>query len=183
MSGHLHHKSHVHFTPRKRTFRHPVISLACACIVESTGTPSALDISSSVPPHSTARRCPQRDRPVPAPYAKSCCASKQFKRGHDLLVMQAVTIWQQCCRNRTNTYVSLFSLLGGRLSKGGNMLRSILLAVTISLLAGSVPAFAQIKSCNEWCLANRCGVGSMNRNECMRRCVPACQQKNPKTKS
>ena len=62
------------------------------------------------------------------------------------------------------------------------MLKPVVLAVTMSLLVGSVPAFAQTKSCSQWCLANRCGTGSMNRNECMRQCVSACQKKNPAAK-
>jgi hypothetical protein len=62
------------------------------------------------------------------------------------------------------------------------MLRAILLAVAISLVAGSIPAFAQnfAGSCRDLCLKNRCGHGSMNPNVCMYNCVAACKKKNPK---
>jgi hypothetical protein len=64
------------------------------------------------------------------------------------------------------------------------MLRSILLAVAISLVAGSVPALAQFKgSCNDWCVQNRCAHGALSVPACVSKCTAACKQKHPNAKS
>jgi hypothetical protein len=63
------------------------------------------------------------------------------------------------------------------------MLRSILLAVTISVMAGSIPALAQFKgSCQDWCLTTRCAHGVFNQPVCMNKCMAACQKKHPNAK-
>ena len=59
------------------------------------------------------------------------------------------------------------------------MLRSIKFAVVISFLWGAVPASAA-QSCQDWCMANRCGHGALNQIVCMGKCVPACEQKRAK---
>jgi len=64
------------------------------------------------------------------------------------------------------------------------MLRSILLvAVTISAVAGSVSAFAFTGSCFDWCSTVRCPHGERSGSPvCMNKCVPACQAKHPNAK-
>jgi len=64
------------------------------------------------------------------------------------------------------------------------MLRVILLAVGISLVAVSTPALSQNfkGSCSDWCLKNKCGHGAMNQPICMKHCVDNCKAKNPNAK-
>ena len=58
------------------------------------------------------------------------------------------------------------------------MLKSIILAVAISLAAGSIPALAKSSkgNCTQWCLQNRCGAKSLNQTGCMGNCVPTCKK-------
>jgi hypothetical protein len=64
------------------------------------------------------------------------------------------------------------------------MLRLILLAaVTISAVAGSVPAFAFTGSCSDWCSTVKCPHGQNSGSPvCMSKCMVACQAKHPNAK-
>ena len=63
------------------------------------------------------------------------------------------------------------------------MLRALLAALIILLVAQSTPAAAQ-SSCAEWCRANRCSGGMQTGNApgCMTKCVAACQKRTSKQK-
>lgn len=61
------------------------------------------------------------------------------------------------------------------------MLRTILLAVAVVLVAGSIPASAAKMSrnaCRNWCLQNRCMHGAGNQQLCLEHCVPDCVKRH-----
>ena len=60
------------------------------------------------------------------------------------------------------------------------MLRSVLLAVVICLVAGSIPASAQQRSCAEVCRARCAGAGVPM--QCQNKCMPNCEEKRSKAK-
>jgi hypothetical protein len=60
------------------------------------------------------------------------------------------------------------------------MLRSVLLAVAICLVAGSIPASAQKRSCAEACRSRCTGAGVPM--ACQNRCMPICEEKRSKAK-
>ena len=58
---------------------------------------------------------------------------------------------------------------------GGNMVKVIFATVAFSLAFSSVPAFAQKKSCEEFCRTGPCktqGMGTVN--SCMSTCTQKC---------
>jgi hypothetical protein len=61
------------------------------------------------------------------------------------------------------------------------MLRPLLLALALGLIAVAIPNDAQSKtsSCNEWCSQNRCPAGGIGHGGCMNKCVAGCQKKHP----
>ena len=63
----------------------------------------------------------------------------------------------------------------------GNTMRSLLVALALSLSNGSMPALAA-PSCQAWCTQNMCAHGGRSVSDCLSKCVPACQQKMSKGK-
>jgi hypothetical protein len=59
------------------------------------------------------------------------------------------------------------------------MLRIILLAGAVILVAASIPAPAKAATdCQSWCLQNRCAHGAPNQQNCMQQCLRICEKKH-----